>query len=310
MAILNIASLSGMPSSAKLEAGLVEVTTRKARLVFQVVLQQKTGLRLEEGAALCHQLGLRIGDLRAVGDGGTAGERRGAHRRCRMGDAPTRLPCLGLAASSQDLLVAQRLSAALADALGGEDLDHIGTVGDGLPDVLPDLIWGHVRLPDWGDRRQQPRAWNLAARNRVAQRHVARRTDALHGGEARHQHGMGVLRGVKRLLGRCLAKGSGPAVLAEMRADVDMGIDQSGEQGEAGEIIGDRPRVGSLTRAMRDPSMAMTMLRCTPPLPSITVPARIVMGSWAAQCSVVPRSALVAIAAIANRVCMGPPALE
>ena len=55
---------------------------------------------------------------------------------------------LRLAAGGEDLLVAQRLPAALADALGGENLDHVGAVGDGLPDMLPDLIGRHGGFAD------------------------------------------------------------------------------------------------------------------------------------------------------------------
>src|SRR2546430_2174883 len=51
--------------------------------------------------------------------------------------------------------------------------------------------------------------------------------------------------------------------------------------------------------------MAMTALRCTPPLPSRTVPARMVMGCWAAAIVVMPTSVPAAIAAMANRVYMG-----
>ena len=37
---------------------------------------------------------------------------------------------------------------------------------------------------------------------------------------------------------------------------------------------------------IRDPSMAMAALCCTPPLPSISVPARMVTGCWAVASTV------------------------
>src|SRR5262245_52476267 len=89
---------------------------------------------------------------------------------------------LGLAAASEDLLVAQRLAAALADALGGKDLDDVGAIVDSLANVLPDLLNRHAGVADRGDRRQQPGSGYFSPGNRIAQRHVTRGADALHGG--------------------------------------------------------------------------------------------------------------------------------
>src|SRR5579862_837518 len=59
---------------------------------------------------------------------------------------------------------------------------------------------------------------------------------------------------------------------------------------------------------IRDPSTATTALRSTPPLPSRTAPARIVMGCWAAAGAAAPTSPATTGAMRINQVRIGPPA--
>src|SRR5260370_36648842 len=76
-----------------------------------------------------------------MGDGGAACERRGTHRGGRMGVHPDPLAKgLGFSARGVDLVVAERLPAALPNALGGKNLDDVGAVGDGLADMGADLV--------------------------------------------------------------------------------------------------------------------------------------------------------------------------
>src|SRR5207302_5011601 len=67
------------------------------------------------------------------------------------------------------------------------------------------------------DRSEEPRPGNLSARDGVAQRHVDGLADALHGGETRHQHRIGVRGGRQRRVGRRFAGVGGTTVLAEDR---------------------------------------------------------------------------------------------
>jgi hypothetical protein len=149
-----------------------------------------------------------------------------------------RLPCTRFAAGRSDLLVAQRLAAAFADALRGENFDDIGAVCHGFLDKLPDLLGSETRIRELVDRGQEPRPGKPPARDRSAQRHVARSADALHGGEPRHQHGIGVLGAGQRLLGRRLAGIRRPAVLAEVFADVDMRVDHPRQHREPRKVVG------------------------------------------------------------------------
>src|SRR5262245_8242662 len=144
---------------------------------------------------------------------------------------------LGLAAGREDLIVAQGLAAALADALGGKDLDDVGAIGDSLADVLPDLRYRHALLADRRHRRQQPGSGYLPPGNRIAQRQVARGADALHGGESRHQHHVRILDAIDRLLDRRLAWRHRAAGAAEVCTDMDVRIDQAGKQRELRQVV-------------------------------------------------------------------------
>ena len=174
-----------------------------------------------------------------MGDGGAAGERGGAHRRRRVGVHPDALALgAGLVAGGEDLRVGERLAAALADGFAGEDLDHVGAVGGGLADVLPDLIGREGGVVERCGRGEEARAGQLSARDRRAQGEIGGGADALHGGEARHQQGVGGLGIVERAFGRRIAGAGEAAVGAEMADDVDVGVDQAGKDGEALEVVG------------------------------------------------------------------------
>ena len=142
----------------ELETGLVEVAvSEKPALVLQIILQEQARLRFEERAMLDHQLRFRVANLRPVRHGRATRNRCGAHRGRSMRMHPYALAeVLGFAAAGENLLVGQSLAAALPDALGSKDLDHVSSVGNGLADVLPDLLHRHARVADRGDRRQQP----------------------------------------------------------------------------------------------------------------------------------------------------------
>ena len=71
--------------------------------------------------------------------------------------------------------------------------------------------------------------------HRVPHRPVHRAPEALHRREAGFQHPDAVLEGVERIhLGWIVA--GVPAVLAEMPVQVDVGVDEPGKDGAAGEI--------------------------------------------------------------------------
>jgi hypothetical protein len=73
--------------------------------------------------------------------------------------------------------------------------------------------------------------------HRITQCGVLGFPDALHRGEASHQHRISIFRTVERLFGRRLTRRRGPAILAEMADEMDMGVDQSRQQSQPREII-------------------------------------------------------------------------
>ena len=84
-------------------------------------------------------------------------------------------------------------------------------------------------------RSDDPGTGDHPARYRVTDGAVHRAPEALHGGEARLQHPEAVFDGVERGDLRWVAAGQ-PAVLAEVPAQVDVGVDESREERAAGEI--------------------------------------------------------------------------
>ena len=100
---------------------------------------------------------------------------------------------VGLAAGRLQLLVGHRLLAAVADAGGGEELDHVGAGGLRIAHRLTELIGRRqaVRiaapagpLVDLADRRQDARPGQIVLRERGAELEVARFAETLHGREA------------------------------------------------------------------------------------------------------------------------------
>jgi hypothetical protein len=149
------------PESA-LETGLVVIADAEiTRLVLDVVLQEEAGLGLEIGPVRSHQVRFCVGDLGTMRDRRAAGECRGTDRGGRVRMHPDPLAQrLRLAAGGENLLVAERLPAALADAFGGENLDNVGAVGavgHGLADMRSNLLDREARVRQRGGRGQQPR---------------------------------------------------------------------------------------------------------------------------------------------------------
>ena len=102
-------------------------------------------MRLEVGAALGHQPGLGVGDLKAVRDGGAAGECRRADGGGRMRVHPDALALPF--ASSQAARICASVSVWPPPSrmlLDGEDLDHVGAVAAVLRTYW--RIWSGVRV--------------------------------------------------------------------------------------------------------------------------------------------------------------------
>ena len=172
-------------------------------------------------------------------DGGAAGKRGGAHRgravRVHPGPQAERRR---LAARRLNLRVGHRLRSALPDALRCEQLDQIGAGGLDGAHERANLIRCAGVLVDRTDRGQQARAGKDAARDRATNLDVQRRSDALDRREAGHQRDVGVLRLVQDRLRRGFTLARRAAVLSEMRVEVDVRVDQAGEQRQAAQIVG------------------------------------------------------------------------
>src|SRR5262249_4317886 len=95
--------------------------------------------------------------------------------------------------------------AALADALGDENLQHVGAVGFDLTHVVADLVRRKFRVGKRPQSSENPRTGNYAAVDGIAQRFVLRRSEALNGREAGEQRFPGISFGSKRGLGWSLS---------------------------------------------------------------------------------------------------------
>ena len=164
-----------------------------------------------------------------------------ASARVRVHQRPQSLR-LRLAAGRRQLRIGHRLRAALANALRGEDLDQVRARLFLFPHVLTQLIRRAGALVHRAERRQDARAGQHAARDRVAKLLVAGGADALHGREAVHQRHPRVLGGEERHLRGRLAAILRAPVLAEVIADVDVHVDEPGHQRDVAEVVGHRAR--------------------------------------------------------------------
>ena len=251
---------------------------RKRSLVLEIVLRHEADVRIEIDAGVGERLE-RLGVREpAVFDDGALGACRPQHRfgAVRVHHAAQSLRTR-FAARRIDLLLRQRRHAAVADARRREDLDQVGAFGLQLADLLADLIGRPLRIRDLAERRQDARAGQHAAVDRIAQHLVRHRADALHGREAGHQRDVGVLGPIERgLLG-----GLRPAVIAalvvEMPADVDVRVDEAGQQREVARDRSSAPCSMRPTLTILPSLIETVALLVTPPRPSITCRARIVM---------------------------------
>jgi hypothetical protein len=121
-------------------------------------------------------------DLRAAGQDGRPDALRavGVDERAQAEGA-----CL--ATGGLELGVAQRLAAALPDALGGEDLDEIGAIGLVLDHRLAQLFGSAGPVVQGLERGEQPRSGNLAPGDRVPHLLVLPGPGTLHGRKAGEQ---------------------------------------------------------------------------------------------------------------------------
>ena len=180
----------------------------------------------------------------AVLDRRAAGADHGAHDLRAVGvdgDAEALLPAL--VAGGLDLLIAQRPEAALPDAARGEHLHHVGAVGLELPDVRANRVGVAGGGGHGAERGQHAGPRHVAAGYRVAQLGVERAPEALDGREAGHQRAVRIADGVQhrprgvRVPASTLVQ---PSVGAEVRRQVDVGVDPPGHQRKVGEVVARR----------------------------------------------------------------------
>ena len=105
-----------------------------------------------------NQLQCRVVEERPVLDDRTTGQDRVARRVSRVevhhGPHPLRF---GVAADCGDLIIGHGLLAPIADARGGEDLDHVAAFSFSLANHLTQLCRSARLLSDLVNRRQQAR---------------------------------------------------------------------------------------------------------------------------------------------------------
>ncbi len=155
------------------------------RLVLDVILKNDADVGVVVGAVGRHDLEDIVGDVSSVFDGCATGHagRLGSRGSVGMHQGP-QSKGLGLAACSLQLSVGHGLVAAFANALGGEDLDEVGTLGLALADELAQLVRVAAGLRERLQGGQESGAGNDAACDRIAEWLIHRRSWTLDGGEA------------------------------------------------------------------------------------------------------------------------------
>ena len=132
------------------------------------------------------------------------------------------------------------LCAALANALGCEELDDVRSLFLPLAHELTKRVGPAAPLRERVERRQQPRSGNLAARDRGAERFVLRRTEALRGRDSIQERDVRVPGDGQRALEFRLAVVAA-AVVATLRVEVPgevvVCVDQAGKQRERREVV-------------------------------------------------------------------------
>src|SRR5258708_2503714 len=145
---------------------------------------------------------------------------------------------LRLTAGGLDLLISHTLAAAVANALGGEQLDDIGAVGLHLADLFADLLRRARGLVDSSQRGEHAGTGNYACVDQIANLAIDRRSEALHGSKSGQEGGVRVARCVKSAQLRSLLTAASALVqavlLIEMPSQVDVGVDPSRRGREAG----------------------------------------------------------------------------
>src|SRR5262249_57029924 len=101
-------------------------------------------------------------------------------------------------AGDLELFVAERSNSTLTDAARSKNLQHIATVRLHLAHEITDLLVSELLIRQRINRRQNSRSRHNAMIDRVAQRHVFKRSEALNRSEARQQRAPGVALGLKR----------------------------------------------------------------------------------------------------------------
>ncbi len=203
------------------------------RLVVDVVVQHQK-IRVEEYAALPHQVERCVIEHRPMLNAGAAGQNRRARAvgRVRVHHRAETL-CAGLAASGIDLLRGHGLLASVADAGRGEDLNHVRAVALRLADDLADFVRIAGSLVDLPQRSENTRTLPFASMDGIAEGPVDRGAQALDGGESGQQRDAGVFGGVAQLLFLRLAAGEIAAVFIEMPTGMRVRVDPARHQRHA-----------------------------------------------------------------------------
>ena len=207
-----------------------------AVLVLEVVGEDEVGVRVVEGAVRGHEVERFLIEQRAVLDRGATRPRCPARALRPVGVDERPESTLGRRpAGGVEFFLGEGRAAPHPDALGSEDLDgvrpgvgqavHFGGQFLGAPGAGGELA----------ERGDDPGAGDRSARHRIAHRTIHRRTETLDGGEAGLEHPDAVFH---RVQGRGLGRGAPRqlAVFAEVPVEVDMGVNQAGEDRAAGEV--------------------------------------------------------------------------
>ena len=212
------------------------------RLVLDVVLEHEADVRIEVDAMIGHVRERLFVDIGAVLDLGAPGSCGRQDRIGRVGvDEGTEPDGLRFAARGAELHIGHRFPAAVANALGGEDLDQIGPGLFRLSHVRANFLGTAGALVHGSERGEDAWAWQNAASDRVAQLFVGRRPDALDRREAVDERHPGILGAKKRRLAGRLVSRVGTAVL-EMTTDVDMHVDEAGQERAIAQVVRHRAR--------------------------------------------------------------------
>src|SRR5205807_1267730 len=138
-------------------------------LVVEIVVNHQAHLGIEERMVFSQSAQVIIGGVCAMLDLAAPGHARGVDGGAICVNNASQSLNLCFITCGFELLVSQRLSAALTNAARGKNLHHVCAISLKPPDVLANLLNRKLRVVNWTKRGKDARTRDLALGNDITQ---------------------------------------------------------------------------------------------------------------------------------------------